>query len=202
MTASAGWSPTKGFWKTNEAGKTGGSCRNRRHRSAGLLRDEKNGWAACKKKKVLRDARWRPQMGTRSSGSRAARERRIARAYTWIAFANPNYGSLSGSISRATRWGSRVSGLDGPGGCDEPPRDAAPLYTMVTLDGGQDLEAGSTSLFGQVTRVRFSAERPGPRAGRVRRLVPLSGEVYKFDWRPGRARRSSATSASPLPILA
>ena len=59
-------------------------------------------------------------------------------------------------------------------------------YTMVTHDGGKTWQAGSTSLFGQVTRARFSADGPGLGLIEYGDSATYPSEVYKLDWTTGK----------------
>ncbi len=61
-------------------------------------------------------------------------------------------------------------------------------YTMVTHDGGKTWRAGSTSLFGQVTRARFSADGPGLGLIEYGDSATFPSEVYKLDWMTGKSQ--------------
>ena len=183
--------------------RTGKSCRSL---PAPALRvyftDEKNGWAACAKKTRVGRRTMAAQVGAhrrRPPSLPGAADRSASTAGS--PSRRRNYGIVIGFNQPATRWGIAIPGLDGSGRCDEPPRDSAPLLHAGDARWRQDLEAGSASLFGHVTRARFSGQGSRPGADRVRRLVPLSrARSTKSTGRPGRARRSFATSGSRSPM--
>ena len=183
---SLGWMVTeKGIWKTDESGK---DWKKLPKPPASPWRvyfaDENNGWAACNKKVVLvtHDGghKWEPIKAARSRPAQ-----RIARPTRGSAFANRNYGIIFGFNQPAMRWGSRFPAWMDPE--DAMSRRETPhlSYTMVTRDGGQTWRAGSTSLFGQVTRARFSANGPGLGLLEYGDSAIYPSEVYKLDWTTG-----------------
>lgn len=184
---SLGWMVTeKGIWKTDEAGK---DWKKLPKPPASPRRvyfvDENHGWAACNKKTVLvtRDGghKWEP-IRTASEPPGAVERS----AYSWISFANRNYGIVLGFNQPAMRWGSMFPAWMDPE--DALSRRETPhlAYTLVTLDGGKTWRAASMSLFGQMTRARFSAS--GPALGLIEHGVSATypSEVYKLDWRAGK----------------
>ena len=46
-------------------------------------------------------------------------------AFSWIAFANKDYGIVMGFNQPFARWGSPIPGVDGPGRRHDPARDPA-----------------------------------------------------------------------------
>jgi hypothetical protein len=187
---SLGWMVTeKGIWKTDEAGK---DWKKLPKPPAPALRvyfaDENNGWAACNKKTVLvtHDGghKWEPVKA--ASEPPGAPERS---AYSWIAFADPKYGIVLGFNQPEMRWGSRFPAWMDPE--DALSRRQTPhlSYTMVTRDGGQTWRAASTSLFGQVTRARFSDNGPG--LGLIEygdSAATGPSDVYRLDWATGKSQ--------------
>jgi hypothetical protein len=184
---SLGWMVTeKGIWTTDESGK---EWKKLPKPPASPLRvyftDENNGWAACNKKAVLvtHDGghKWEPVKAATDPPGSAERS-----AYSWISFANRNYGIIFGFNQPAMRWGSRFPAWMDPE--DALSRRETPhlSYTMVTRDGGQTWRAGSTSLFGQVTRARFSANGPGLGLLEYGDSATYPSEVYKLDWTTGK----------------
>ena len=184
---SLGWMVTeKGIWKTDEAGKDWKKL----PKPPAIpwrvyFADENNGWAACNKKMVLvtHDGghKWEPvNVATDPPG---APERS---AYSWISFANRNYGIIFGFNQPAMRWGSRFPAWMDPE--DALSRRETPhlSYTMVTRDGGETWRAASMSLFGQVTRARFSANGPGLGLIEHGDSAIYPSEVYKLDWTTGK----------------
>jgi hypothetical protein len=176
----------KGIWKTDESGK---DWKKLPKPPAAALRvyfaDENNGWAACTKKTVLvtHDGghKWEPIK--QASDPPGAPDRS---AYSWIAFANRNYGIVFGFNQPAMRWGTQFPAWMDPE--DALTRRETPhlSYTMVTRDGGQNWRAASQSLFGMVTRARFSANGPGLGLIEMGDSGTYPSEVYKLDWTTGK----------------
>ncbi len=184
-----GWMVTeKGIWKTEESGK---DWKKLPKPPASVWRvyfaDENNGWAACNKKTVLvthdGGRKWEPIKTAAEPPGAADRS-----AYSWIAFANRTYGIVFGFNQPATRWGSRFPAWMDPE--DAMSRRETPhlSYTMVTRDGGQTWRAGSTSLFGHVTRARFSTNGPGLGLVEYGDSATYPSEVYKLDWMTGKSQ--------------
>jgi len=184
---SLGWMVTeKGIWRTDEAGRDWKKL----PKPPALPRrvyfvDENLGWAACYKKTVLvthdGGRKWEP---VKTAADPPGSEERSA--YSWIAFANRNYGIVFGFNLPALRWGSLFPAWMDPE--DALSRRETPhlSYTLVTRDGGQNWRAASMSLFGQVTRARFSADGPGLGLIEHEDSAAYPSEVYKLDWRTGK----------------
>ena len=120
--------------------RTGRNCRNRRRPSGGSISRTRTtaGPPAIRRRcwrRTMAASKWEPIKAAAEPPGAPDRS-----AYSWIAFANRTYGIIFGFNQPATRWGSRVSGVDGSGGCDEPPRDAAPLVHDGDARRRQDLE--------------------------------------------------------------
>lgn len=184
---SMGWMVTeKGIWKTEEGGK---DWKKLPKPPASAWRvyfaDEKNGWAACNKKTVLstHDGGVKWEVVKAASDLPGAPDRS---AYSWVAFANRNYGIIFGFNQPTMRWGSQFPAWMDPE--DALTRRETPhlLYTVVTRDGGNTWKSGSSSLFGQVTRARFSANGPGLGLIEHGDSGPYPSEVYRLDWMTGK----------------
>jgi hypothetical protein len=184
---SLGWMVTeKGLWKTDESGK---DWKKLPKPPASPWRvyfaDENNGWAACNKKTVLAThdggRKWEPIQAAAEPPGAPERS-----AYSWISFADRNYGIIFGFNQPAMRWGSRFPAWMDPE--DALSRRATPhlSYTMVTHDGGQTWRAGSTSLFGDVTRARFSDNGSGLGLIEYGDSATYPSDVFKIDWKTGK----------------
>ena len=95
-------------------------------------------------------------------------------AYTWIAFASPQYGLITGFNQPLNRWTSMFPTWLDPE--DALSRRETPHlgYTLSTVDGGKTWISGSASLIGQVTRVRLRADGTGLGLIEYARFVPVS----------------------------
>jgi photosystem II stability/assembly factor-like uncharacterized protein len=184
---SLGWMVTeKGIWKTNEAGK---DWQKLPKPPAAALRvyfiDENNGWAACAKKSVLAThdggRKWEPVPAAAEPAGAPERS-----AYTWIGFASPLVGYVFGSNQPAMRWASMFPAWMDPENALSRRETPHLAYQLVTRDGGKTWRAGSVSLLGQVTRVRFSAEGPGLGLIEFGDSYRYPSEVYKLDWTTGK----------------
>lgn len=186
---SLGWMVTeKGIWKTEEGGKDWKKLPKPRASPWRVyFADENNGWAACNKKTVLAThdggRKWEPIKAASEPPGAADRS-----AYSWITFANRNYGIALGFNQPAMRWGSQFPAWMDP--ADALSRRQTPRlsYTMVTRDGGQTWRATSTSLFGQVTRARFSSNGPGLGLIEFPDSAAYPSEVHKLDWTTGKSQ--------------
>src|SRR5689334_17814065 len=102
---SLGWMVTeKGIWRTNEFGK---DWHKLPHPPSQPIRvyftDPENGWAAGLKKSVFvthdGGKKWEPVAAAAEPPGAVERS-----AYTWIAFANPSYGIITGLNQPVPRW--------------------------------------------------------------------------------------------------
>ncbi|MBZ5581328.1 MAG: hypothetical protein LAQ30_03835 [Acidobacteriia bacterium] len=183
---SLGWLVTdKGLWQTSEAGKDWTKLPKPPGR---ILRvyftDHNNGWAACADKKVL---------ATQDGGKhwevvRAASEQPgdpNTTVYGWIAFANPKLGLITGwnvpqRYERFAEW------LD-PGSYVDRRETPHLSLSLQTSDAGLTWKSFSSSMFGQITRVRF-----GPLGKGLGLVEHSSGfqypsEVFRILWPTGKS---------------
>ncbi len=184
---SLGWMITeKGVWQTNEAGRDWTKLPKP---PARILRvyfaDPNNGWAACTNKKVLATH----DGGKRWEAIKEASEQPgdpNSTVYGWIAFANPKMGIITGwnvpqRYQRFAEW------LDPANYVDR--RETPHLsLSLQTSDAGQTWKSFASSMFGEITRVRF-----GP-SGRGMGLIEHStgyqqypSEVFRILWPTGKS---------------
>ncbi len=179
---SLGWMVTeKGIWKTTEAGKDWQKLPKPPNQAWRVyFADENNGWAACTKKAVLAThdggRKWEPVAA--ASTVPGAPERS---AYSWIAFADANYGLITGFNQPSMRWsGLFPTWLDPEDALSR--RETPHLgYQLLTRDGGKTWKPGSASLLGQITRVRFAPTGPGLGLIEYGDSFRVPSEVYKLD---------------------
>jgi hypothetical protein len=183
-----GWLVTAkgGLWRTSEAGKNWQKLP--RIPAAAFhvyFTDENNGWAACIKKKVFQTTdggkSWTPVAAAAEPPGNPDYS-----VYSWIAFANPKIGIVTGwnlpprhSFQRVPDWVDPEEALTR--------RDTPHLnYQLITNDGGKTWKSNAASLFGEVTRVRLTEQGSGLGLIQYSPSFRYPSEVYKLDWRTGK----------------
>jgi hypothetical protein len=174
---------TKGLWQTTEAGK---NWRKVTRPPGQIFRvsftDENNGYAAGGKKKLFETH----DGGKNWSAVTAAAEppgNPEYSAYTWIAFADRKTGLVTGwnlppRAQRMPDWMDPEAAV--------ARRDVPHLsYSLVTHDGGKSWKSNSSSLFGEVSRVRFGPDGTGLGLIEYANSFRYPSEAYKIDWKTG-----------------
>jgi hypothetical protein len=185
-----GWMVTShnGLWLTTEAGK---NWRRLPKMPAQAFRvyftDEKNGWAACVKKKVLQTTdggqHWTPVGAAAEPPGNPDYS-----SYTWIAFANPQVGFVTGSNQPPRRFPQRLPDWMDPSEAMSRRETPHLSYSLSTVDGGKTWKTQSSSLFGEVTRVRLGQQGTGLGLIEHSPGFRYPSEAYKFDLRTGRSQ--------------
>ena len=187
LNESLGWMvTTKGLWQTTEAGK---NWRKLPKLPGQAIRvafvDDKNGFAVGLKKKVFETH----DGGQSWSAVGAAAEppgNPDYSIYSWIAFANPMTGIITGWNLPPRQEAHLPDWLDPEAAMNR--RDVPHLsYSLQTRDGGKTWKADSASLFGQVTRVRFGPQPLGLGLVEYSASFRYPAEAYRFDWRTGKS---------------
>jgi photosystem II stability/assembly factor-like uncharacterized protein len=190
LSESAGWMATgKGLWRTADGGRKW----TRLHDSPkGALRvwflDEQHGFAAGARKGVweTRDGgrRWRPIAEAAEPASTPDYS-----AYTWIQFATPSAGIVAG-LSRPPLRGEK----NAPDWSD-PSRTLARRelphlsFLLQTTDGGRSWHSTTTSMLGQISRIRFGRTRYGLWLVEFGDSFGYPSEVYRADSAKGGLER-------------
>jgi hypothetical protein len=181
-----GWMVTeKGFWRTGDSGKSWTKLPKIPGQAEPLrvyFADENTGWAACTNRTVLE---------TRDGGEHWARIEATANepgnplfsAYSWIAFANPKSGIITGANEPMRRerlpdWLEPDTTL----GTRETPHLS---LTLQTLDGGKTWESHSASMLGEITRSRFDPPNPGLGLIEHDQSFLYPSEVFAITWPNG-----------------
>ena len=184
LSDAVGWMVTeKGLWRSAEAGK---DWMKLPKVPAPALRvffaDEKRGWAACGNKTVLATldggAHWvKVAEAAEQPGATAGS------AYGWIAFATPEIGIITG-WDIPPRFGRFPDWLDP---ARVVTRREIPRLTLAleTHDGGKTWKSSSSSMFGEITRIRFGS--PGRGLGLVSHSASFQfpSEAYRILWPTG-----------------
>jgi hypothetical protein len=189
LNESVGWLvTTRGVWQTLEMGKTWTKL----PKPPGEIdrvyfTDDKNGWAVGPKKTVL---------GTHDGGQKWDRVAVATQqpgdvhysAYTWIAFANPQMGVITGwNIPPRNAFYDRPDWVDPQAALHR--RESPHLsYTLSTRDGGKTWIQNSVSLFGTVSRIRVQGNGNGLGLIEYGPGFRYPSEAYLIDWTTGKNR--------------
>jgi photosystem II stability/assembly factor-like uncharacterized protein len=187
LNENVGWLVTsKGIWRTTEAGKNWVKLPKP---PAEVLRvaflDESHGWAVGARKSILEThdgaQHWKPvPVAAEPPGDPNYS------AYTWIAFANPDTGLITGWNIPERRWGNEAPDWMDPASAlmrsDLPHLD----YAVRTRDGGKTWSSSSASLFGEMERVRFLPDGRGIGLTVYSQGFRFPSEVYRINWHTGR----------------
>ena len=186
LNESLGWVVTeKGLWRTTEAGRDWVKLPKV---PAPVVRvyfaDEQTGWAACGDKKVLetRDGaqHWKPITAAADQPGNPEYS-----TYGWIAFANPQLGLITGwnvppRYQRFAEWLDPASSVDR--------RETPHLsLSLQTSDGGKTWKSFASSMFGEITRIRFGPEGRGLGLVEHSAAFQYPSEVYRIMWPTGKS---------------
>jgi photosystem II stability/assembly factor-like uncharacterized protein len=183
-----GWMVTnKGLWRTTETGRNWTKL----PRVPGdilfvYFTDENNGWAVGAKKSIFEThdgaQTWKAvQAAAEPPGNKDYS------AYTWIAFATPRYGLISGWNIPPRRWASEFVDWMDPASALYRADLPHLTYTVKTTDGGKTWSSSSASMFGEVERVRFTPNGKGLGLAVYSQGFRYPSEVYSIDWHTGKS---------------
>ena len=188
LNESLGWLVTAkgGLWQTTEAGK---NWRKLGRMPAQVIRvyftTERDGWAAGTKKKVLEThdggLHWTPLAAAAEPPGNADQS-----VYSWIVFAPPNIGLITGWNMPPRRDMERPEWMEPE---TATTRRSLPhlSYSLTTSDGGKTWQAGSASLFGEVSRVRLAAGGKGLGLMEYANGFRYPSEAYRIDCQAGKS---------------
>jgi hypothetical protein len=176
---------TKGLWKTNEAGK---SWTKMAKPPSDIVRvyftSEQDGWAACLNKTVL-ETRDGGQKWTKVAAAAEQPGAPRYSAFNWIAFATPQYGAIVGVNLPPRRDTSEYPDWYDPDAALRR-RETPHLELMLaTKDGGKTWKSSSASVFGRVTRIRFTPQGKGLGLIEYGESFQYPSETYRIDWTTG-----------------
>jgi hypothetical protein len=187
LNESLGWLVTAkgGLWQTTEAGKNWRKLpRIPETATRVYFTTENDGFALGIKKKVFETHdggnRWTPVAAAAEPPGNPDHS-----LYNWIAFANSKAGMIAGWNIPPRIRPERPAWLDPESAIER--RDLPHLvYSLITNDGGKTWKSGSASIFGEVTRFRFSPDGMG--LGLIEHAPGFRypSEVYKLDWKNGK----------------
>jgi photosystem II stability/assembly factor-like uncharacterized protein len=186
LSESLGWMvTTKGLWQTTEAGR---NWRKLPKLPGQIFRvlflDEKHGFAVGAKKKVYETKDAGQTWSTVAAAAEPPGNPEYS-AYTWIAFASPTSGVVTGWNMPPRRDQRMPDWMDPEVALSR--RDFPHLsYSMETKDGGKTWKTSSASLFGQVSRLRFGADGLGLFLLEYGASFRFPAEVYRLDAKTGK----------------
>ena len=179
---------TKGLWQTAESGRTWTKLPKL---PAEIYRvyfvDEQHGWAIGPKKTAMETQDGGKTWTQLGAATAALGENTDYSAYTWIAFATPKIGLITGgnmppwNTPELPDWVNPTATLD----LRETPHFS---YTLATSDGGVNWTPASRSLFGSIVRIRFAPEGKGLGLMQYSQTFRYPSEVYSLQWPGGTTR--------------
>jgi photosystem II stability/assembly factor-like uncharacterized protein len=182
-----GWLVTaKGLWQTTEAGRTWTKLPKlpgeiyRVH-----FLDENTGWAIGPKKTAIETHDGGKTWVALGAAAAELGEEIEYTAYTWIAFATPRVGLITGWNAPPGRFAPDLPDWVDPDSTLQQ-RDTPHLScTLATADGGAKWTPSSRSLFGTIARVRFAPEGKGLGLMQYGETFRYPSEVYSIQWPEG-----------------
>ena len=189
LNESLGWLVSeKGLWVTTEMGR---NWRKLSKPPGDLLRvfflDEKHGFGVGFKKKVLETKdggeHWTPLEAAGEPPGDAD-----VSVYNWIAFPTPRDGMISGLSLPPERNEQQFPDWMDPE--DAMRHHSAPhlAYSLSTHNGGETWRVGSTSLFGEISRVRLLPDGKGLGLIEYSNSFAYPAEVKQLDWHTGKSQ--------------
>jgi len=176
------------LWHTTEAGKSWSEVS---RFPVPILRvyfaDESNGWAVGFKKTVLETHNGGRGWERVAAAAEPSGEAKYS-TYSWIAFATPQSGLISGWNQPPRRFEPKLpEWIDPQATLDY--RDRPHLsYSLVTRDGGKTWKSSSASLFGDISRIRFGKQNNGLGLVEYSDAFRFPSEVYKVEWTSGKSQ--------------
>ncbi|HUB78364.1 MAG TPA: hypothetical protein VMB03_06185 [Bryobacteraceae bacterium] len=176
---------TKGLWQTVEAGR---SWTKLPKLPAEIFRvyfiDEKHGWGIGPKKTALetRDGgqSWSPLVAASAQDGEDVN----FSCYTWIAFATPRNGLITGWNIPPRRFDTLLPNWMDPDTALRQRETPHLSFSLTTSDSGAEWSAASASLFGVISRVRFAPEGKGLELTKYSETFRYPSEVSSLEW-PG-----------------
>ena len=184
-----GWLVTAkgGLWQTTEAGKNWQKLSKPPGETLRVyFTTENDGWAAGTKKRVFEThdggKHWTPLAAAAEPPGDPDDS-----VYTFVAFANPQFGIITGFNLPPGRTSQRLPDWLDPEYALS--RRATPhlSYSLVTHDAGKTWKADSASLFGEVERVRLAPNGVGLGLIGYSNGFRYPSEAYRIDWHTGKS---------------
>lgn len=183
-----GWMVTeKGIWQTREAGRSWRKLKSFSWALRVHFLDERRGWAVGLRKSVFETndggATW-----TAVSAAAEPKSNGEHTQYTWIDFADGQLGLITGFSRPPRRDAPRLPEWVDPENARKRREWPSLTITLDTRDAGRTWKPASASMFGEITRVRFSPDGWGLGLIEFRGTFEWPCEVFRLDSRGGSRR--------------
>jgi hypothetical protein len=182
---------TKGLWRTVEAGRSWTKLAKVPEEIFRVyFLDETHGYAVGPKKTALETLDGGQTWSPLAAAAAGENEDLEYSAYTWIAFATPHNGLITGwNIPPDPFEAALPDWMDPETALRQRARPHL-SYTLTTSDAGANWTAASASLFGAIARVRFAPEGKGLELMRFDESFRYPSEVYSIEWPGGKPTSS------------
>jgi photosystem II stability/assembly factor-like uncharacterized protein len=181
---SLGWMVTaKGIWRTADSGRRWTRLPEApRHALRVWFVDEQRGFAAGAHKGVFETsdggAHWSPVAAAAKPSATPDYS-----AYTWIQFATPSAGIIAGLSLPPARGGKNLPAWMDPAQALKRRETPHLSFLLQTVDGGKTWHSTTTSMMGQISRIRFGRTRYGLWLIEFGDGFSYPSEVYRADSR-------------------
>jgi len=188
LNESLGWMVTdRGLWSTTEVGR---NWHKMAKPSADLLRvlflDEKHGFGVGFKKKVIETVdggeHWTPV----DAAAEPPGDVNFS-VYNWIAFPTPRDGIISGLNLPPQRVEQQFPDWMDPEDAMRQRSTPHLSYSLSTHNGGESWNAGATSLFGEISRIRLLPDGNGIGLIEYANSFAYPAEVKQINWHTGKS---------------
>jgi hypothetical protein len=190
LNESTGWMVTaKGLWRTGESGRSWIRLPDAPRDTLRVwFLDERRGFAAGARKGVFETsdggAHW-----TAVAEAAAPSSTPDYSAYTWIQFATPSAGIITGLSIPPPRGSKNVPAWMDPAQALKRKETPHLSFLLQTRDGGKTWHSTTTSMMGQITRIRFGQTRYGMWLIEFGDAFEYPSEVYRADARKANLER-------------
>ena len=182
-----GWMVTsKGLWQTVEAGR---SWTKLPKLPGEIFRvhfiDENHGWAVGLKKTALETLDGGKTWSPLSAAAADPGEDVNYSAYTWIAFATPREGVITGWNIPPRRYGPPLPNWMDPDSALRQREIPHTAYMLATSNAGAKWTPSSGTFFGIISRVRFATTATGLELVKYSETFRYPSEVSTIEWSSG-----------------
>jgi hypothetical protein len=114
----------------------------------------------------------------------------IHTTYQWIDFATTRVGVITGASTPPRKGGySPIPAWRDPGPAERRPEWPSLSIVLETRDGGRNWKASTTSIFGQITHLKYARDGRGLALVEFHDAFDWPSEVFRIDLRSGKSTR-------------